>query len=225
MVRRSPTMISIMSEMVETFSKLAERKQAIVAGNVLFRQGDSALSLFVVTSEELRLAWPLSHGSHHVLQRARAGVLMAEAFLFAEQHHCDALAIEACHVLIIPRKRVNDALASDPALARAWAKHLTQELQRTRAQAEILSLRENIHTKARRPAESQRQRVASERSIAANRIRNRCVAGSALPGVSPAPSMITSRQTLPSGDVLNFAGNSSCPDRVANPHFRLLSKM
>lgn len=134
-------MILIMSELIESFSKLAERQQALASGDTLFRQGDSVLSLFVVASGELRLVRPLPHGPHLVLQRARAGVLLAEASLFAERYHCDALAIAASQVLVIPRKRVNDALASDPALARAWAKHLAHELQRTRAQAEILSLR------------------------------------------------------------------------------------
>jgi CRP-like cAMP-binding protein len=42
---------------------------------------------------------------------------------------------------MVPLQRIEAAFAEDPDLARAWPRHLAQEVQRARAQAEILSLK------------------------------------------------------------------------------------
>jgi CRP-like cAMP-binding protein len=139
------------------------------------------------------------------VQRAKAGILLAEASLFVERYHCDALAIEASRVLVISRKRVNDALASDPALASAWAKHLAHELQRTRAQAEILSLRTLIQrldawlalNDNALPPKGQWRQIASEIGVSPEALYRELARRR---GRSPRAMQ------LPSGDLFNIAG-------------------
>jgi hypothetical protein len=88
-------MIEIMSSLlVGGLSKLAERKRALAAGDVLFRAGDPIRSLFLVASGALVLSRSLPHGSDLVLQRAGPGAVLAEASLFAESYHCDAIAAQ-----------------------------------------------------------------------------------------------------------------------------------
>lgn len=135
-------MIAIMSELLaDELSKLAERQQALAAGDALFRAGDPILSLFLVVSGALVLSRSLPHGSDLVLQRAGPGAVLAEASLFADSYHCDAIAAQPSVLHLLRRQRVEAALASDAVLARAWMRHLAQEVQRSRAVIEILSLK------------------------------------------------------------------------------------
>ena len=135
-------MIAIMSSLLAAgLSQLAERVQALAAGDVLFRAGDPILSLFLVVSGALRLTRSLPHGSELVMQRAGPGAVLAEASLFAESYHCDAIAAQPSVLRVLRRQRIEAALATDPELARTWVRHLAREVQRGRAVAEILSLK------------------------------------------------------------------------------------
>jgi CRP-like cAMP-binding protein len=135
-------MIWIMSEpLFERFRKLAEREQRLAAGSVLFRLGDPVLSLFLVTAGELHLVRVLPHGSQLTLQRAGSASILAEASLFADRYHCDALAAAESMILAAPMAKARSALESDPALASIFMRHLAGEVQRTRTRAEILSLK------------------------------------------------------------------------------------
>jgi CRP-like cAMP-binding protein len=135
-------MIAIMSNLlIERLSTLAARKQKLAAGEMLFRTGDRVRSLFLVADGAVRLVRPLPHGLPLTLQRAGAGTVLAEASVFAESYHCDAIAAEDSTVRVLPLRRIEDALQADHDLSRAWTRHLANEVQRARAVAEILSLK------------------------------------------------------------------------------------
>ncbi len=135
-------MIAIMSNsLVVGLSKLAQRETELAAGDILFRAGDAVVALFLVVAGTLRLARSLPHGFQLTLQRAGPGAILAEASLFADRYHCDAVAAEHSVLRVVPRRRIEAAFAEDPDLARAWTRHLALEVQRARAQAEILSLK------------------------------------------------------------------------------------
>ncbi|RWI29419.1 Crp/Fnr family transcriptional regulator [Mesorhizobium sp.] len=123
----------------ERFLELAERERSLPAGSVLFRMDDPVLSLFLVTAGELRLVRALPDGFQLTLQRAGSTSILAEASLFADRYHCDALAAEASMVRAVPITRA--VLESDRALASALLRHLAGEVHRTRTRAEILSLK------------------------------------------------------------------------------------
>ncbi|RWM70931.1 MAG: Crp/Fnr family transcriptional regulator [Mesorhizobium sp.] len=134
-------MIAIMSELLfERFLELAEREQSLPAGSVLFRMDDPVLSLFLVTAGELRLVRALPDGFQLTLQRAGSASILAEASLFADRYHCDALAAEASMVRAVPITRAMAVLESDRAFG-ALMRHLAGEVHRTRTRAEILSLK------------------------------------------------------------------------------------
>jgi CRP/FNR family transcriptional regulator, dissimilatory nitrate respiration regulator len=135
-------MISIMSSsLFEYFLTLAEREQRVDAGNVLFRTDDPVRSLFLVIAGELRLVRALPDGLQLTLQRAGSGSIIAEASLFADRYHCDALAAEESAVRAVPMTKAKTAIESDPDLASALMRHLASEVHRTRTRAEILSLK------------------------------------------------------------------------------------
>jgi len=135
-------MIAIMSgSLFERLLKLADREQRLAAGSALFRLGDPVLSLFLVTAGELRLVRALPDGFQLTLQRASSASILAEASLFADRYHCDALAAEESAVRAVPVAKAKAALENDPALTSALLAHLAAEVHRTRMRAEMLSLK------------------------------------------------------------------------------------
>lgn len=133
-------MIAIMS-IYERLAGLAGRERQLSAGTFLFRNGDRVLSLFLVRTGEVRLVRMLPHGFQLTMQRAGPASVLAEASLFADRYHCDALAAEDCSLLAVPAVAARAALETDAALASMLARHLAAEVQQTRTRAEILSLK------------------------------------------------------------------------------------
>lgn len=135
-------MIVIMSgDLMERLARLAERDQRHAAGSVLFREGDPVRSLFLVMTGEVRLVRTLPHGFLLTLQRAGPGAVLAEASVFADRYHCDALAAEPSFVRVVPLPRIIAALSGDAAMAAAFLRHLASEVLQARARAETLSLK------------------------------------------------------------------------------------
>jgi CRP/FNR family transcriptional regulator, dissimilatory nitrate respiration regulator len=135
-------MIAIMSQaVIDRLSKLAHRTQELAAGDVMFRAGDPVRSLFLVVAGGLRLVRSLPHGTQLILQRAGPGTILAEASLFADRYHCEAVAADPSILRVVPRRRVEALLGDDPDFARAWTVHLAREVQNARARAEVLALK------------------------------------------------------------------------------------
>jgi CRP-like cAMP-binding protein len=138
----TPDMILIISNLLlDRLSKLTEREQQLAAGSFLFRRGDPVRSLFLIASGALQLIRSLPHGFQLTLQHAGPGTILAEASLFADRYHCDATATEDSILHVVPLRRITAALRDDSNLASALTRHLAHEVQRVRAQAEILSLK------------------------------------------------------------------------------------
>jgi CRP-like cAMP-binding protein len=105
----------------------------------LFIIGDRPAGMYFILSGEIRLSRTSATGQEIVMQRSRGGFL-AEASLDQPRYHCDAVAVEASELLLIPRRAFEAALV-DEAFRRNWISHLVRELRRVRAQAERLSLK------------------------------------------------------------------------------------
>ena len=109
-------------------------------GELLFRQGDRAAAIYKVESGRLRLIRRTVDDHLVILHMARRGELFAEASLFADAYHCDAVAAALSSVRVYPRAIVMDALRTDPALAEAMAR-LARQLQELRARMELRNIR------------------------------------------------------------------------------------
>ena len=80
-------------------------------------------------------------GTATVLQRCTAGDLLAEASVYSDIYHCDAVSASPVAASVVPVAEIRRLLATDMAFATLWAAHLASELQATRKRAEIMSLR------------------------------------------------------------------------------------
>jgi CRP-like cAMP-binding protein len=117
------------------------------AGEALFHQGDAAASIFAVEEGRLRLVRHTFDSHAVTLHTARPGDLLAEAALFAETYHCDAVASVASRVRRFPKRELLAGFRRDPALAERFMAVLARQVQALRGRLEernIRSARERV---------------------------------------------------------------------------------
>lgn len=135
-------MIEIMSKNLgELLDRLPATDRQFVAGAHIFRQGAKVLALHRIIDGAAHLVRHQPNGAVLVLQRAGPASILAEASMFSERYHCDAVAVASTRTRAIAKPVLRAALARDFDLAEAWAAYLAREVQATRMRAEILSLR------------------------------------------------------------------------------------
>ena len=115
--------------------------RVLAPGELLFRQCDRAAAIYKVENGRLRLIRRTIDDHLVILHTARQGEFFAEASLFAEAYHCDAVAAVQSRVRVYPKAMVMDALRTDPALAEAFMARLAHQLQELRARMELSNVR------------------------------------------------------------------------------------
>ena len=136
-------MIEIMSNhWLSSFEGASER--TVKAGENLFRRGDSVEMAFLVRKGRIFLRRALLDGGLLTLHTAKAGELVAEASLFADRYHCDAVTDIATTVALVDRQKLLSglgALTPVDRLAVNALKQTTRELQSLRMRIEIMRFR------------------------------------------------------------------------------------
>lgn len=127
--------------MFDWVSSLPQTTAHFEAGQYLFHRDDAIQHMHLIVDGRVLLLRRKDNGSAIVLQRASAGAVLAEASLFVESYHCDAIAQSPATALKIERDAVRHRFMRDPEFARAWATHLSSEVRNARRRAEILSQR------------------------------------------------------------------------------------
>lgn len=135
-------MIAIMPTRLFDLLKSADSfERMLQPGEYLFHLGDPVNALHVVLDGEVQLFRFDRLGHSVALQKATSGDVVAEASLFAETYHCDAIASSSTTCRGIQCKLLRDRFHGDPEFAEAVATHLAQEVQSMRFRAEMLSLK------------------------------------------------------------------------------------
>lgn len=135
-------MIPIMSKpLIPALRALPHEVRQFEPGNLLFAQGDRVQVLYLIETGNVRLLRHLSDGFALSLHHAGPGAILAEASVFSETYHCDAVACGATSALCLEKPELRAAMARDSALMLAWAGYLAHEVQATRFRAEILAIR------------------------------------------------------------------------------------
>ncbi|MBI2720485.1 MAG: Crp/Fnr family transcriptional regulator [Rhizobiales bacterium] len=127
--------------MLHALASFAGHERVLSRGQYLFHLGDPVTHMLIITAGEAQLVRRQPGGNEIVLQRAPAGSVLAEASLFANHYHCDAIAVTGVKARLIPRTAMRARFDSDPVFAAAWAKHLAGEVRLARQRAEILALK------------------------------------------------------------------------------------
>jgi CRP-like cAMP-binding protein len=122
-------MMVIMSEqIIERLLALAIDPRQLPEGAYLFHRGDAVRSVFVVEAGLVELVRHQRNGAAIVLQRGGATAILAEASVYSELYHCDALAAVASSVLEVPIPQFLGVLRADAGFADLWAAHLAHEV-------------------------------------------------------------------------------------------------
>jgi CRP-like cAMP-binding protein len=135
-------MIAIMSdELYLTFRDLSRREDDLEPGEALFHRGDTVRRVYFVTRGAIHLVRHQASGTSLVIQRARAGQIVAEASLFATTYHCHAVAMLPTAVWSVAKPELLRRISADPSVGLIFMKTLSHELQHSRFQVEVLSMK------------------------------------------------------------------------------------
>jgi len=110
------------------------------AGRELFRQGDRAAAIFQVESGCLRLERYTKGGSKIILHTARAGDMLAEAALFSDRYHCNAVALKNSRVHVFRKAAILETLKPGSP-AHALVAVMARQLRRARQRIELRNTR------------------------------------------------------------------------------------
>lgn len=128
--------------MLDAFDRLpdsAKRHLTANPGDRLFRQEDVTLGLFVVLVGAVNLERVGPNGERVVIHRARAGTSFAEASVFAERYHCDAVVVQSSECVRIDKTAILAAFA-DVSFAQAFSRQACRQIQAQRQLLEIVGI-------------------------------------------------------------------------------------
>jgi CRP/FNR family transcriptional regulator, dissimilatory nitrate respiration regulator len=163
-------MMAIMSTRLNSLLQgLKGHECEFAAGAAVFHVGDAVRVVHFVRQGCIHLARHQEDGAALILQRARAGSILAEASVYSDRYHCDARAESDATTWAVARKDLRRRLEARPEASQVWARHLAQEVQHARLNAEILSLRTVearlnawLTLNGALPGKGQRRRIADE---------------------------------------------------------------
>ena len=147
MMRSKVNMIEIMSDhWLSCFEGTPER--TIEEGETLFRRGDRVEFAFLVRAGQISLCRALRDGGLLNLHTVNSAELVAEASLFADRYHCDAVAEARTKFSVVSKTELMSYLAdsdsSDQLSPKAFER-TARELQNLRTRIEIMRLRKVAH--------------------------------------------------------------------------------
>lgn len=117
------------------------RPSKLSRGDYAFLQGDRTHGMFSVTSGCIQLQRHTEAGEMVIIHTARAGELFAEASLFSDIYHCDAVALEPSQIVRIDREKINQLIAADPEFAVTVISQFARQIQHYRARLALLAIR------------------------------------------------------------------------------------
>ena len=119
----------------------ALRVRELAANEPLFHQGEPAAALYLVEAGRLRLVRRTVDDRLVNLHTAGAGEMFAEAALFSDRYHCDAIAAVPSRVRVIPKATLRAALHADIDFFEAFTARLARQLQAVRVRLELRNVR------------------------------------------------------------------------------------
>ena len=129
----SENMIEIMSsDLLGFISALRHRVLALARGQSVFFAEDPVTTLFALVEGGVDLIRTQPDGRRVVLQRARDNQVLAEASLYSDRYHCDAIVMRRTQCLAVEVEAFRRALAENDAFRQTWDAHLARELMKAR---------------------------------------------------------------------------------------------
>lgn len=116
----------------EPFNSLDEQDLSVShhsKGDHVFRQGDPTKGLFFVISGEVCLTRVTEAGNQVTIFNACAGDTFAEASIYSETYHCDAVCILSSEIVQISKRAIRNRQQKDAAFSEALTKRMALQVQ------------------------------------------------------------------------------------------------
>ncbi|MCK7615577.1 Crp/Fnr family transcriptional regulator [Roseibium sediminicola] len=113
---------------------------SLASGDHLFWTGDSITRMYFVQKGLLTMVRTLESGQEVAVQRAGPGELLAEASLFAERYHCDAICETDVECAVFEKQAILAAL-SRPEVSFAALKIYSRTIRDLRGQIELRNIK------------------------------------------------------------------------------------
>ena len=126
-------------DLVDKLIAISSRRRKLTQGSHLFHQGDRVKQIFIVEKGLVELARHQIDGTSIVLQRASCKSVLAEASVYSDTYHCDAVATLSTSIYELAKSSLLKRLREDDNFSYLWAARLAREVQNSRFRSEILS--------------------------------------------------------------------------------------
>ncbi len=123
------------------------KKKLFKTGGVIFFQGETVKNIFSILDGQVKLERTTIEGRSVVMYTANTGDSFAEAALFSDTYHCNAIACKDSQVYFYPKQAVLDMLQTQPHKSIEFIRILASQVRSLRTKLEIrniLSARERI---------------------------------------------------------------------------------
>jgi len=122
-------------------------KRSYKANELIFEQGNPAHNIFAVEEGQVKLERNTIEGRTALLHTIQAGESFAEAALFSDVYHCNAVTTRPSEIILFPKEDMLNALHNNPPMSLKYISHLSSQVRALRTRIElsnILSARERI---------------------------------------------------------------------------------
>ncbi len=127
--------------MFEELGITASGKRRLNKGETLFSIEEKVVAFYALESGRIRMSRNMADGKTVTFYVANPGQLFAEASLFSENYHCEAVAEERSTVTIYSKSDFLTALRKNENCAFHFMEHLAQQLQKQRAHVELMHIK------------------------------------------------------------------------------------
>lgn len=128
-----------MSNFITTFLSLPGQARSLSVSEALFQQSDAIRHMYLVETGEIELVRHMADGQSMVLQRAKAGMMLAEASAYTSHYHCRADVVADCLLYQVPVQTFLGYLGSNNEFAMQWGQYLAKSVQKARFRSELLT--------------------------------------------------------------------------------------
>jgi CRP-like cAMP-binding protein len=115
--------------------------RAIHANTALFRQGDRTFGIFHLVAGRIRLVRVTPDGVDVPMHTVRPGEFFAEASIFSQRYHCDAIALQDCTLLVYAKAALVNEFKRNTEELWTFAGQLAQRVQGLRTGLEVRQIR------------------------------------------------------------------------------------
>tara|TARA_B110000503_G_C6987374_1_gene345849 strand:- start:163 stop:744 length:582 start_codon:yes stop_codon:yes gene_type:complete len=110
-------------------------------GGTLFTVGGNVQSFFSLETGKIRMSRYLNDGNKITFYVVTSGQLFAEASLFSDAYHCEAVAEEASTVSVYSKSEFLEALRGSEAGTFKFMELLAKQIQKQRAHLELMHIK------------------------------------------------------------------------------------